>query len=156
MATMVRWDPFREIASLQSDLGRFFNALRESGDGGSHWMPAVDIWETENEIVYAFDLPGISEDKISIELEDNLLTVSGERERTEKHEEDRFYRYERRFGAFSRTISVPQGTTEDNVKAEYEDGVLKLRVAKPEQSKPRRIQIGSGEKATIEGKAQQS
>src|SRR6266542_4106591 len=85
MATMVRWDPFREIASLQSDLSRFVNAFRTDGNG-SQWMPAVDVWETDNEIVYAFDLPGISEDDISIELENNLLTVSGERERIETSE----------------------------------------------------------------------
>lgn len=153
MATMVRWDPFREIASLQSDLGRFFNVLRDSGANGMSWMPAVDVWETENEVVYAFDLPGVPEGKISVELEDNVLTVSGERERTEKVEDEHYYRYERRFGSFSRTITVPKGTEEKDIKAEFSDGVLELRVAKPETSKPRRIEIGKGEKATIEGKA---
>lgn len=155
MTTMVRWDPFREIASLQSDLSRFVNAFRTDGNGG-RWVPPVDVWETGDEIVYAFDLPGIPEDRISVELEDNLLTVSGERERTEKSEDEGYYRFERRFGSFSRTISVPQGTDEDSVKADYRDGVLEVRVAKPEQSKPRRIQIGSGSKAMIEGKATKS
>jgi HSP20 family protein len=154
MATMVRWDPFREIASLQSDLSRFLNStLRESGNGGQ-WVPAVDVWETDDEIVYAFDLPGIPEDKIAVELEDNVLTVSGQRERTETKQDDRYYRYERHFGEFSRSVTVPKGTDESGVKADYADGVLELRVAKPEVQKPRRIQIGSGPQATIEGKSE--
>src|SRR5437763_16650206 len=100
MATMVRWDPFREIASLQNDLSRFLNSsLRENGNGSANgWVPAVDVWETDDEIVYAFDLPGIPEDKIAVELEDNVLTVSGQRERSETRKDDRYYRYERRFG----------------------------------------------------------
>ena len=101
----------------------------------------------------AFDVPGIPEDKISIELEENALTVSGERERTQEVSDERFYRFERRFGSFSRTIGLPQNVKEDQVKAEYRDGVLEVRVAKPETPKPRRIQIGRGESATIEGKA---
>jgi HSP20 family protein len=116
-------------------------------------VPAVDVWETDNELVYAFDLPGIPEDKISIEFEDGALTVSAERERTQELSEENLYRFERRFGTFSRTIGLPQGVDESQIKADYHDGVLEVRVAKPEQSKPRRIQIGSGEQKTIEGKA---
>jgi HSP20 family protein len=101
--------------------------------------------------VYAFDLPGIPEDKVSVEVEDGSLTVTGERERTEKTEGDRFYRFERRFGSFERSIGLPQGVKEDEIKADYKDGVLEIRVPKPEQAKPRRIQIGSGDQATIEG-----
>jgi HSP20 family protein len=156
MATMVRWDPFREIASLQSDLSRLMNSAFRNGEGGGQWVPAVDVWETENELVYAFDLPGIPEDKISIELEDNTLTVSAERERSQERSDDRYYRFERRYGTFSRTITVPQGTDEGSIKADYKDGVLELRVAKPEEVKPRRIQIGSGAKATIEGTAEKA
>jgi HSP20 family protein len=119
-------------------------------------MPAVDVWENDNEIVYAFDLPGIAEDEIGIEFEDGSLTVSGERERTQEVSDDRLYRYERRFGSFTRTIGLPQGVDEDAIKADYRDGVLEIRVAKPEQPEPRRIQIGSGQKATIEGKSSKS
>jgi HSP20 family protein len=155
MATLVRWEPFREFAALQNEMNRVFNSWaggEGAGNGGSRtWVPAVDVWETENEIVYAFDLPGIPEDRISVEVEDNSLTVTGERERTHQTEDDRFYRYERRFGSFARSIGLPQGVSEDAIKADYRDGVLEVRVAKPEQSKPRRIQVGSGEQATIEG-----
>ena len=157
MATLVRWEPFRELAALQNEMSRFMNGLLE-GNGGTtqRWVPAVDVWETENEVVYAFDLPGIPEDKINVELEDGALTVSAERERTQEVSDERFYRFERRFGSFSRTVGLPQGTTEESVKADYHDGVLEVHVAKPEQPKPRRIQVGAGEKATIEGKAKTS
>src|SRR6185437_9301993 len=97
----------REIAALQNEMGRFMNVFRgEEGNGASSrsWVPALDVWETEKDVVYAFDLPGIPEDKISIEFEDGALTVSAERERTETVGEDRFYRFERRYGTYSRTI----------------------------------------------------
>lgn len=155
MATLVRWDPLREVASLQNDMSRLMNTVFGAGANGESrtWIPAVDAWETEDEVVYAFDLPGIPEDKISVELEDGSLTVSGERERKEEVSGDRMYRYERRFGTFSRTIGLPQGVSEDSIKADYKDGVLEVHVRKPEQPKPRRIQIGSGERATIEGQS---
>jgi HSP20 family protein len=155
MATLVRWDPFREITTLQNEMSRLLGGqATDNGNAASRsWMPAVDVWETATEVVYAFDLPGIPEDKISIEFDDGSLTVSGERERTQEVSEDRLYRYERRFGSFTRTIGLPSGVGEDAIKADYHEGVLEIRVAKPEQPKPRRIQIGSGEKATIEGKS---
>ena len=152
MATLVRWEPFREIAMLQNEMSRFMNGLLEgNGRTNQAWVPALDVWETENEIVYALDLPGIPEDKISVELDDGALTISAERERTEEQSDDRFYRYERRFGTFSRTLGVPQGVTESDVSADYKDGVLEVHVKKPEQPKPKRIQVGSSEQATIEG-----
>jgi HSP20 family protein len=104
--------------------------------------------------VYAFDLPGIPEDKIGVEFEDGSLTVSAERERTQETSDERFYRFERRFGSFSRTIGLPQGVDESAISADYRDGVLEVHVRKPEQSKPRRIQVG-GSAATIEGEATQ-
>jgi HSP20 family protein len=151
---LVRWEPLRELAALQSEMSRFMGSAFGEGNGQQRtWVPAVDVWETEKEVVYAFDVPGISEDKISIELEDNALTVSGERERTKEISDERFYRFERRFGSFSRTIGLPQNVTEDQVQADYHDGVLEVRVTKPETPKPRRIEIGRGESATIEGKS---
>jgi HSP20 family protein len=158
MTTLVRWEPFREIAALQNDMGRLMSAFlgQTNGDTARTWVPAVDAWETENELVYAFDLPGIPEDKIAVEFDDGSLTVSGERERVAETKEDGFYRFERRFGSFSRTVGLPQGVTDEDVSADYRDGVLEIKVAKPETPKPRRIQVGSGEKATIEGKSTQT
>jgi HSP20 family protein len=158
MATLVRWDPFREVASLQNEMGRLLGLFRE-GNGGSTpqtWAPPMDVWETDGEIVYAFDLPGVAEEKVSVEFEDGALTVSAERERTSEVSDDRLYRVERRFGSFTRTIGLPQGVTEDQISAHYEGGVLEVHVKKPEQQKPRRIQIGSTDKATIEGSAKPS
>jgi HSP20 family protein len=154
MASLIRWEPFRELASLHNEMSRLMNTLEGDGRTMQEWVPALDVWETEHEIVYAFDLPGIPQDKISIEYEDGALTVSAEREREQKVEGDRFFRFERRFGTFTRTVGLPQGTDESSIRAEFEDGVLEVHVAKPEQAKPRRIQIGSsGEQRTIEGTA---
>ena len=153
MATLVRWEPLRELATLQSEMSRLMNGLTEGNGREQTWVPALDVWETDDEVVYAFDLPGVSEDKVSIELNDDALTVSATREREEKRSEDGFFRLERRFGSFSRTVGVPQGVSEDAIKADFNDGVLEIRVAKPEQRKPRRIQVGHGQKKTIEGSA---
>jgi HSP20 family protein len=155
MATLVRWEPFREISALQNDMGRLMSAFLGQANAettGRTWVPAVDVWETDGELVYAFDLPGIPEDNVSLELDEGALTVSGERERSDEVKEDGFYRYERRFGGFTRSVGIPQGVSEDDVSAEYRHGVLKVTVKKPEAPKPRRIEIGTGEKATIEGK----
>jgi HSP20 family protein len=155
MATLVRFrEPFRELAAIQAEMGRMMGGMLDGGTNQA-WAPAVDVWETESEIVYAFDLPGIPREKISVEFEDGALTVSAERERPAEVEGDRFYRFERRFGSFSRTIALPQGTREDSIAADHKDGVLEVRVAKPEVPKPRRIEIGAGEGGTetIEGTA---
>jgi HSP20 family protein len=151
---LVRWEPFRELAALQNEMGRWMNAVSAPGMGNgqtSTWLPAVDVWETESDLVLSFDLPGIPEDKIAVELDDNVLTVSGERERTDEHSSERFYRFERRYGQFSRSVSLPAGVNEDKIKAEYKDGVLEVRIPKPEEPKPRRIEIRPSK--TIEGKA---
>ncbi len=156
MATLVRWEPFREFATLQNDMSRLMNSFAGgggNGDSGRSWVPALDVWETDGEIVYALDLPGVPEDEIAIEFEDGALTVSAERDRTHEVSDDKLYRYERRYGTFSRTFGLPQGVGEDQIKADYHDGVLEIHVAKPEQPKPRRIQIGGGDQKTIEGTA---
>jgi HSP20 family protein len=153
---LVRWEPFRELAALQNEMGRWMSQVAGVGSlpgngQSSTWMPAVDVWETDKELVLSFDLPGIPEDKIAVELEDNVLTVSGERERTQEHSNDRFYRFERRHGSFSRGVTLPTGVSEDSIQADYKDGVLEVRVPKPEEQKPKRIQIGS--QSAIEGKS---
>ena len=155
MATLVRWEPFRELASLQNEMSRFMNGLLEgNGRATQSWIPTADVWETEHELVYAFDLPGVSEDKISVELDDGALTITAERDREASVEDGRYFRFERRFGTFTRTIGLPQGVTDDAVRATYVNGVLEVHVAKPAQPKPRKIQVGGGESSepkTIEG-----
>jgi len=151
---LVRFEPFRELAALQNEMGRWMSTLAGAttpGNGqSSNWLPAVDVWEADNEVVLSFDLPGIPEDKITVELDDNVLTVSGERERTQEHTSERFYRFERRFGTFSRSVTLPAGVTESDITANYKDGVLEVRVPKPEEQKPKRIQVGT---QAIEGKS---
>jgi HSP20 family protein len=158
MTTLVRWDPLREVAAVHTELGRLMNGLF---DGPSRtpqaWVPTLDVWESEDALHYAFDLPGIPRDAIAIEVEEGALTVSATREREHEADADRYHRFERRYGTFSRTIGLPQGVTEESIKAVYANGVLELHVAKPEQPKPRKIQIGVGgsePQKTIEGSAE--
>ena len=152
---LVRWEPFRELAALQNEMGRWMSQLSGGvtpGNGqSSTWLPTVDVWETEQELVLSFDLPGVQEEKIAVELDDNVLTVSGQRERASEHSSERFYRFERRFGTFSRSVTLPAGVDEEDIKADYTNGVLEIRVPKPEEQKPRRIQIGS--QGAIEGES---
>jgi HSP20 family protein len=157
MATLVRWEPFRDLALLQNEMSRFMNGTAEgNGRTTQSWIPPLDVWETAEEVVYALDLPGIPQDRISVELDDGALTISADREQTTKVEREHFHRFERRYGTFSRTIGLPQGVTDADVRADFKDGVLEVHVRKPEQPKPRRIQIGNDAQATIEGESKQA
>jgi HSP20 family protein len=142
MSTLVRWEPFRELAQLQGEMGRLLSGLYDNRANQS-WVPSLDVWETDSEVVYAFDVPGLEEDRIAIEVHDDTLTVSGERERATAEESDRFYRFERRYGSFSRAVGLPQGVDDTKIAASYTNGVLEVRVPKPEEAKPRRIQLGT-------------
>jgi HSP20 family protein len=150
---LVRWEPFRELASL-SEMSRLMSGLLE-GQGSraaQSWIPPLDVWETEQEVVYAFDLPRIAQDKISLEVQDDTLTVTAERERISKESSEHFFRFERRYGTFTRAVGLPQGVNEDSIRADYKDGVLEVHVPKPEEQKPKRITLGgNGVKADIEG-----
>ena len=154
MATLVRWEPFREVAALQNEMSRLMNGLFEgNGRQEQAWVPTVDVWETDESIVYAFDLPGVAQDAVSVEAEDGALTVTATRERTAEVSRERYHRIERRHGSFSRTVGLPQGVSEDAITASYRDGVLEITVPKPEQAKPKRIEISvsGSEPQTIEG-----
>jgi HSP20 family protein len=155
MTTLVRFDPYREVTALQGEMGRFMNLLLGSGAGATTpgvWALPMDVWETDGEIVYAFDLPGIPKETVSIEFENGVLTVSAERERSAEVPADRLYRFERRYGSFSRAIGLPQGVVEKQISARFDNGVLEVHVQKPAVEKPHRIAIGNG-KPVIEGKA---
>ena len=142
MSTLVRWEPFRELASLQTEMGRWMNGLLEgNGRTAQNWVPALDVWETPTEVVYAFDLPGIPEEDISVEVKDDTLTISAERAKTDETSENGFYRFERRYGSFARAVGLPQGVDQDHIAARYENGVLEIRVPKPEEQKPKKIEL---------------
>src|SRR6187431_3357685 len=142
MSTLVRWEPFRELGTLQSEMSRLMNGMNEgNGRREQTWVPALDVWETPTEVVYAFDLPGIREEQITIEVKDETLTISADREKTEETSENGFYRFERRYGTFARAVGLPQGVDQDQISASYDNGVLEVRVPKPEEEKPRRIEL---------------
>jgi HSP20 family protein len=159
--TIVRWEPFRELSSLQTEMNRLFNAAFEgpgTGSGGSRrWTPAMDLLETDEQFVLRADLPGMDESDVNVELEDNVLTVSGERKSEREEKREGFYRMERAYGSFSRSLTLPKGIDPEGVTAAFDRGVLEVRVPKPEQRKPRRIAIGGGagadEPRTLEGTA---
>ncbi len=145
MTTVVRFrEPLRNVA-VNGEFERLIKTMLESparaGALANHvWAPPLDVWETEGELVYAFDLPGIPEETIAVDLEDGTLTVSGSRERAEI-EEGRYFRYERSFGAFTRSVALPEGTAEGEAQAHYANGVLEVHLEKPEQSRPRRVPV---------------
>jgi len=142
MSTLVRWEPFRELGTLQSEMSRLMNGILEgNGRQSQNWVPSLDVWETPTEVVYAFDLPGIREEQITIEVKDETLTISADREKTEETSENGFYRFERRYGTFARAVGLPQGVDQENISARYENGVLEVRVPKPEEQKPKKIEL---------------
>ncbi len=148
MATLVRWEPFRELSSFQSEMSRFMSGLYDgSGQATQNWVPALDVWETDSEVVYSFDVPGVPEEDITVEVKDDTLSVSAERARTEEAKDDGFYRFERRYGTFARAVGLPHGVNQDQIAARYENGVLEVRVSKPEAEKPRTIPLSK----SIEG-----
>ena len=156
--TIVRWEPLRELSTLQSDMNRVFNAMFDAPAGSSaqggarRWTPAMDLAETEDAFVLRADLPGVSQEDVSIELEDTVLTVSGERKSDHENKGEGYYRVERAFGAFSRSLTLPKGVDAEAIAAQFTDGVLEVRIPKPEQRKPRRIAI-NGEPRELEANA---
>ena len=144
MPAVVRFDPFREITSLRDEMNRLFS--RTVGDGvssGSAWTPAVDIFDTEEAIVLRAELPGLGPDDIDIEIDDNVLTLKGERRFQETVDEGRFYRLERAYGHFQRSVTLPQGVKADEISADFDNGVLTVRVPKADEVKPRKISIAA-------------
>jgi HSP20 family protein len=155
--TIVRWEPLRELGTLQSEMNRLFNTVFDSpgGNGGTlrRWMPAMDLLETADSFVLRADLPGMGEEDVNIELEDSTLTISGERKTEHESSEEGYYRVERASGAFHRSLTLPKGVDPEAVTASFDRGVLEVRIPKPEARKPRKIQIGGSESKTIEGSA---
>ncbi len=156
---LVRWEPVRELTSLQGEMNRLFNTFFDTpttgnGSGGAvrRWVPSMDLVETEDHFVLRADLPGLSEGDVAIELEDNVLTVSGERKAEHEEQKEGFYRLERSFGQFRRSLTLPEGVDAEKIVASVDKGVLEVRVPKPEERKPRRVAIQVGDKpAAIEG-----
>lgn len=159
---LVRWDPTREVATLQGEMNRLFSSFFDTpgsgGNGGSQmrrWVPAMDLVETGDAFVLKADLPGMSEDDVNIEIEKSVLTISGERKTEHEDREAGYYRVERAAGYFARSLTLPDGVDAEQVKAAFEDGVLTVRIPKPEETKPTRVRIGvdGAEPRTIDAQA---
>jgi HSP20 family protein len=148
---MIRWEPARELQTMNRLFNTFFDSPSNGGPALRRWIPAMDVTETDEQYVLRADLPGLSEDDVNVELDDNVLTISGERKSEHEQRSQGFYRVERASGSFSRSLTLPEGVDADSIEATFENGVLEVRVPKPEQPKPRKVQISVGGTAkTIE------
>ena len=143
---LVRWEPGREVDSLQSEVNRVFDAFFGGSGAASRarrWVPAMDLVETDEHLVLRADLPGMRRDDVDIEIKDGALTVSGERKAEHEENAEGYYRVERAYGRFSRSLTLPDGIEPDAVEASFADGVLEVRIPKPAERKPHRVEIGA-------------
>jgi HSP20 family protein len=151
MALLMKPEPFSR------EVDRLFDAFFGGGEGGARrWVPPMDLVEAEDHFLLKADLPGLSEGDVSIEIDDGALKISGERKAEHEANERGWYRVERAFGSFARTLSLPEGVDADAVSASFDRGVLEVRIPKPEQRKPRRVAIGAnGSQPAVEGQAEE-
>src|SRR5271167_3782549 len=157
---VIRWDPFREVAVLQNRMNSLFQdySLNQGGDNDplttASFAPPVDIYEDEHKILLKLEVPGMKQEDLDVRIENNLLTVRGERKFEKEEKEENFHRIERRYGTFYRAFTLPTTIDSENVKAEYDSGVLKLELNKRAEAKPKQVKIGvssaTSEKQPIE------
>ena len=155
---LIRWEPARELGTIQNEMNRLFNntffdtPTPANGGAFRRWIPAMDLAEGDGEFVLKADLPGLSEGDVNIEVQDNVLTVSGERKSEHEEKKNGYLRIERSYGSFRRSLTLPEGVDPESVKATFDRGVLEIRVPKPEERKPRKVAITVGaDPKTIEG-----
>jgi HSP20 family protein len=150
MRTLTRWEPFRGATSLQDQINRVFNdVLERTGEESSltAWAPAVDIYETEHELVLKADLPDIDPKDLDIRVENNILTIRGERKFEKNVNEENYLRVERSYGSFTRSFTLANTVNAEAIKAAYENGVLTLTIPKREEAKPKQIKVNVGTQA---------
>lgn len=161
--TIVRYDPFRDLRTLQEEVNRLFSTnltrgFGEEGIGRGAWNPSVDIYENKEQIVLEAELPGMNRDDFELSVENNVITLRGERQFEKKDDSDNYHRVERSYGSFTRSFTLPQTVSAEGATAEYRNGVLRVTLPKREETKARRIKIGGeGTEAsakTIEAKAE--
>jgi HSP20 family protein len=144
MRTIARWEPFRGVTTLQDQINRLFNdAFERTGDQSnlSAWAPAVDIYETEHELVVKADLPDVDPKDLDIRVENNILTIRGERKFEKKVNEENYLRVERAYGSFARSFTLANTVNTDAIKADYQNGVLTLTIPKREEAKPKQVKV---------------
>ena len=163
--SIVRYDPFRDLRTLQEEVNRLFSSnltrgFGEEGIGRGAWNPSVDIFENKDHIVLEAELPGMKQDDFELTVENNVITLRGERQFEKKEESDNYHRVERSYGSFTRSFTLPQTVSAEGATAEYSNGVLRVTLPKREETKARRIQINnesaSASGRTIEAKAESS
>jgi HSP20 family protein len=160
MTILTRWDPFRELNALQQRMNRLFEEQygggREESLTAGAFAPPVDIYEDEQSIQLKLEVPGIDEKDLDIRVENNVLTVSGERKFEKEEKEENFRRVERRYGSFSRSFTLPNTVNTDDIHADYNNGVLNIRLAKRAEAKPKQIKVNVSSQKAIEGKKPES
>src|SRR5215467_7683471 len=155
MTVLTRWDPFREFTTLQDRMNRLFRDSfgdREEALTTSTFAPPVDVYEDEHSVTLKIEVPGIEEKDIDVRVENNTLTVHGERKIEKEEKEENYRRVERQYGSFTRTFTLPQTVDTENVSATYEKGVLKITLPKKAEAKPKQIKVNVGSEKTVEGK----
>ncbi len=145
MSTLNRWEPYR-TAGLESEVSRMFTDLfgRSQESNLTSWAPAVDIYENEHELVVKADLPDVKPEDLDIRVENNILTIRGERKFEKKVDEKNYLRVERSYGSFTRSFSLANTVNSEAIKADYKDGVLTLTIPKREEAKPKQIKVNVG------------
>ena len=155
MTVLTHWEPFRELSTLQDRINRAFRESRTGEDDSlttSSFAPAVDVYEDEHKVSLKIEVPGIDEKDIDVRVENNTLTVHGERKIEKEEKEENYRRVERHYGTFTRTFTLPQTVDTEKVSATYDKGVLKIALPKKAEAKPKQIKITVGSEKSIEGK----
>ena len=140
--SLIRWDPFREFTAMSPRHG-FFGKDFEASPSTTAWNPSVDIFENDNEVVLKAELPGMIAKDIDVRLENNVLTLKGERHFEKETKEENYHRIEREYGTFTRSFALPTAVNGDKVTAEYKDGILKIVLPKKEETKPKPIKVAA-------------
>ena len=150
---LIRWEPARELHSLQSEVNRLFGLFDAPAASGAvrprDWIPAMDLAEDHGDYVVRADLPGVAEDDVKIELQDDVLTISGERKSEKEERKNGYHRVERASGRFARSLTLPDGVDPESVRANFDKGVLEVRIPKPAERQPHRVQITVGKGAGV-------
>jgi HSP20 family protein len=161
MTVITRWDPFREFSTLQDRLNRLFRDSYgpESGNEAlttTNFAPAVDVYEDEHNVTLKIEIPGIDEKDVDVRIENNTLTVHGERKFEKEEKEENYRRVERQYGSFTRSFTLPTTVDFEQVQANYDKGVLKIKLPKKAEAKPKQIKVNVGSEKTLEAKSSKS
>lgn len=145
--TLTKWDPFKDLITLQDRMNRLFDESVRNVKPGDEalssaiWSPAVDIYETDDEVVVKAELPEVNQKDIDIQIENNTLTLRGERKFNKETKKENFHRIERAYGTFSRSFTLPGTIDQEKISADYKDGILKISMPKREETKPKQIKV---------------